>query len=116
MINAHITRNGVEVRVMDTEAIESHFRNAAQALIDYKFIPIPNTDMYITTMLTFGDMTTFVLGDQSFDYALPQSFWYSCEDWRDYVWLYSAGDYVGKPFNVKAEFFKAIKDHHFIAQ
>ena len=102
MLDRYVERNGISVHIVDTEAMDRVYSFPIEAASD-KFTNVIG-DIYITTQLTFGDMAQFVLGDSTYDFALPQSFWNSRSDWRDHVWYYEQGDHMGQPYNVRSTF------------
>lgn len=108
MIDRHLTQNGRTIHVVDVDALQFNYGFPASRAED-KFFKIAD-GIYVSTLLTFGDMAEFVLGDRTFDYGLPRSFWNSRSDWRDHVWLYAADSVLGSPFNVKRAFVARVKE------
>lgn len=107
-MDCYVERNRISVHIVDQEALVNtyHFSIAAA---DRQFMKVADR-IYVATLLTFDDMATFMLGESTYDFATPVSFWNSREDWRDCVWYYANGDPFGKPYNVIATFKEYIRE------
>lgn len=108
MIDRYLTANGHTIHVVDLDALTLVYGFPPSVAAD-KFFALGD-GLYVSTHLTFGAMAEFVLGDATFDYALPASFWGSRSDWRDHVRLYAENSVFGQPFNVKRAFVAKIKE------
>lgn len=102
IIDLHFTENDKTIHVVNAAAITGKY-NLPAMLADEKFFKITD-DLYVSTHLTFGDMAQFILGGNTYDFAIPQGLWNSRSDWRDCVYLYDTGNKVWKLYNVTATF------------
>lgn len=113
MINLHLEQNGVCLHVVNRKYLAAKYPAYDPDEMFYNVSDEKNksTNIYVTNRLTFGDMATCVLGNASFDYALPQEFYNSIPTWRQCVWLYDEhAPIFGRPFNVVAAFNQFILD------
>lgn len=100
MIDLYLTENDQTIHVVSSDRLDL-LNYPTSKRSDFFMI---DTDLYVSTFLTFGDMAQFVLGNATYDYAIPRSLWDSRSDWRDCVMLYHDGSYVPTMYNVKATF------------
>lgn len=100
IIDQYFTENDQTIHVVNRAAIAKYNVPASIAADFFKI----DDDLYISTHLTFGMMAQFVLGDATFDYAIPASLWHTRSDWRDCVYLYDEKQRTWGMYNVKATF------------
>jgi hypothetical protein len=113
MLNGYTTRNDVTIHSIDSDYIYDMFGGkAASDYMNNVFMRIPNCTydgnaVFMSTQLSFGEITHFVLGDATYDFAIPMG---AAEYGKaGYVWLYERGDHFGKAFDVMTAFYKMVR-------
>lgn len=105
-IDLHLTQNGVTIHVLNMQGAEEYLpREVVQAYLDNGTFTNIGYDLFVSTLLTFGDMAKFILGEQSYDFALPQEWTRTHRTIAQHcVWLYESNDYIGRPYHVTENF------------
>ena len=102
---SEIERNGIIIRIATRQQLDQAGWTDQQ-IRDWNLHQIDNSDLYIlSARLTFGEICQFVLGEQTYDLAMPTG-----QYQNGHVWLYNPSDYFGKPFDVMSAFWNEIKE------